>query len=138
MDVTLSPAFIENVIKNTLDKHKEEVIYSNDIEFGPWQLEPIADFMFPISEKPLYYSYKHVKPSGTIKIEIDRNDMSISHINYNDSFTDLYDFDYKNLGEIATDGAIVQLGYDIVGNPEGKIFRSKVEFESDSFEYNFN
>jgi len=146
--VAQSTILIENVIKYTLNKHKDEVLNSNEIEFGPWpfQVKVVNNdtvIWFPDNNE-LHYAYGHVTPFGTIEIKVNRNDMSVTHIKYSGSFNDIYDFEYNKTGEapgnLGTDGATVQLGYDITKNPDGKVFRSKVEFEyeSDDFEYNFN
>ena len=140
-DVEEDPNLIA-ALQAGLDQHQAEIqTYFtqnptvNEHTFGPWiwQANNLG-----FDGLALHFAFGHVNVAGTVSVSVRSSDLSVTHITYSGSFTDIYDFDYTGAYP-SVHGATLQVGFPTLGGG-GRVFRDRVEFSRNttSFSYNFN
>ena len=92
--------------------------------FGPWPWP--ATLVFFATDPSLLLAFGHVQISGRMWVTVRRADLSVSAIEYEGSFTDLYDFNHTDPAPAST-AAKVQTGFPTLGNA-GNVFFDTVNF----------
>jgi hypothetical protein len=97
-----------------------------DIEhtFGPWPIPATTVIYSTVPQ--LLVAFGHVQISGRMWVTVRSADLAVSAVEYEGTFTDLYDFDHNATAPAPT-AATVQTGYSTLGT-SGKVFFTTVEF----------
>ena len=129
-----------NALNANLDAHKTEVQnyftqHTNETEhtFGPWTWQANGmDF----DALALQFAFGHVNASGNVTVTVRRSDLAVTEIQYDGSFTDIYDFNYTGAYP-SEHGATVQAGFPALG-VGGRVFFDRVEFSRDTTDYDYD
>ena len=145
-NVATDSRLINNLITFSLSQHNDEILeyFNNNPEeneniFGPWNCRTESgNNIITFDSFSLKAAFGHVVPTATLTVRIVRNESLISanEIWYNGHFTDIYDFDYLGVYP-AIHGATIQLGYNIIKNSAGEIFKTTVHFDEHLTDYNY-
>ena len=132
------------VIRNLLTNHASEVktyfaqnpsvsSYTFAWPIIPPGSEPVTTFRF--GDISLRLAFGTVTITGQMQVTVQRSDLSVIFIEYEGSFTDLYDYNH-NAGWPAPIAAKVQTGFFTLGM-SGNVFFTTVEFNRQDSNFNF-
>lgn len=125
-------------VSATLSAYEPEVLDwewdSAEHTFGPWSMPGLIEFN-ALDLELLNVAIHGAQVQATLQVTVRQADLKVTNIAISGQLNDLYDFDY-NAASPAHEAAIVQAGYDTLGNA-GHVYRVRVILDKTTYPFDY-